>query len=91
MVRLRRLAGVPVIGTAIAVAIWNAERFQDDYSAPLRFRVFTLWFTFVNIAWRWVAIILLAQLLDRFPGRSSPDAGKTASRIQYRRHSSPRG
>jgi hypothetical protein len=53
IVRLGRLAGVAVVASAVALAIWNAVGVYGGYggySDPLKVRVFTAWMTFVSIA-----------------------------------------
>jgi hypothetical protein len=91
IVLLGRLAGVAVIASGVALAIWNAVGVYGGYggySDPLKVRVFTAWMTFVSIAWGGVAIILLAELLDGFLAGASAPTRKTGWRIRYRRRSS---
>jgi len=90
IVRLGRLAGVAVIASGVALAVWEAVGVYSGYSAPLKVRLFELWFRFVSIAWGGVAIILLAELLDRFLAGSSVESSKTDRRIRYRRRSTLR-
>jgi hypothetical protein len=74
-----------VIASAVALAVWDAVGVYGGYSAPLKLRLFELWFRFVTIAWGGVALILLAELLDSFSNRSSREARKSGHRIRYRR------
>ena len=72
IVWLGRLAGAFVIASAVGLAIWSFVRASD---ASLDDRIMGLWYTFVGISWGGVAIILLAELVDRLTGRTPPDAG----------------
>ena len=74
IVGLGRLAGAFVIASALGLGIWNAAD-MGNYSPPVDLRLKELWWTFVDIAWGGVAIVLLAELVDRLPGRAPPDAG----------------
>ena len=79
------LAGVSVIISAMALAIWDAVGIYDDYDAPLKVRLFTLWYMFVSIAWGGVAVILLAELLNKLGGPTHTTARRVAGRARYRR------
>ena len=68
IVWLGRLAGAFVIASALGLGIWSAVGFDTYYEGtPFRFRVYDFWRTFVGIGWSGVAIILLAELVDRVP------------------------
>ena len=71
IVWLGRLAGAFVIASALAPAIWDAVGIYDAYSAPLKLRLFDLWYTFVNVAWGGAAIIVLAELVNLLSGRDA--------------------
>jgi len=75
IVGLGRLAGAFVIASALGLGIWNAVGSPFDHSPSLDIRLWNLWASFVNLAWGGVAIILLAELVDRLLGRAPPDAG----------------
>jgi hypothetical protein len=75
IVGLGRLAGAFVIASALGLAIWNAVSSPYDFSPPLDLRFYLLWSTFVSIAWAGVAIILLAELVDRLTKTRPSDAG----------------
>ncbi len=74
IVGLGRLAGGFVLASAVGLSIWIFVQ-MGGYDASLDDRIMTLWHQFVSIAWGGVAIILLAELVNRLTGRRPPDAG----------------
>jgi hypothetical protein len=72
VVWLGRLAGAFVIASAVGLAIWVF--IQSGEYASMDDRVLSLWHMFVSIAWGGVAIILLAELVNRLTDHG-PDGG----------------
>jgi hypothetical protein len=70
MVGLGRLAGAAVVASGLGLAIWSVVGFGNYDSDPLDYKIWRFWYMFVSIAWGGVAIILLAELVDRVVGRA---------------------
>jgi hypothetical protein len=73
IVGLGRFAGAFVLASAVGLAIWVFVQYGDY--ASLDHRILSLWQVFVSIAWGGVAIILLAELVDRLTDHGPRERG----------------